>query len=178
MGKQYFVRTENGISTIEDATSGDYLSAEEFRAVLQELQRTYSMMQQGFTQVQYLNTITRREFRDLHTEADWIFPGWSYPEKKQAIQDMGPCVYFVRPASDPSRIRIACTTKLRQHLRALYWHSDKASLQIVAIARTDQQEQLAKRLQLHFDKYRIDGEWFRAKPVMNWVRNIAQVART
>lgn len=144
-GNQILVRNDGAAITPEERDT--IISAVKFAARLR-----------------YAEAMSKRA-SDIAREIEWLFPDGN--EDATGVQK---CVYFVADEAYPGLIKIGKTNgSVRGRIGHLRTQAGCTDPQLIAVAPYAWPGKFEQALHGHFDQHRVTGEWFRGKPVLDWL---------
>ena len=141
-----------------------------FEEIEEACRQTRVLLNTGMTIEQVKAHVYYNLLASLLKQCEWKFYALTDHPKKY---HKGNCVYFLT-VGDGARllIKIGRSKKVRQRYRGLNFELMNKGWQIghvIATAAHDDSYSLEKELHTLFNEYRIEGEYFEAAPILQWL---------
>lgn len=170
----YKVRQEGYYNFVRNMDN-EYIDADELESLGKELQTMAGLMRElNITQYEIARNSLLRFANELLSESPLFYPPPDHvayrpnQNRKRGLRAF--CgVYMISHSSKPGLIKIGYSYNIYQRTKTFYKQFKAEPVEVVAVLSTAQPESLEKAFHIAFEKHRIEGEWFRAEPVVEWL---------
>lgn len=173
--ENYTVGVIDGYGILRD-WKGNYSSLDDLKKLIESMQATVALMEDGNWQgseiVQYLEHQHYIGLFENKSPSNFVF----YPTDRKQLYGKGSGVYFIGDTLRPERVKIGMSNNITSRTRGLEWVV-KGDVEIYAVFFTADYKVYETALHGMFSQYRIDGEWFKKKPVLSYVNSLMEEYR-
>lgn len=173
------IRRDYGQVFIKNEFNGDYMTLNELKLMIGELNALADMMELDFTQEEIKQSIYDQRLDNLWAAAVIHYP-YEHPYlcwSGQSMSNRSPKeprfsgVYLITHPDKPGLVKIGCSIDIYQRTKGLFHELGKKPVKVLGYIETDEQFDIETFLHNKFSYVCDEGEWFEYDTVIDWIKS-------